>query len=187
VNSKFDHFKALNSELSTDGDRACAIVCASILDNHLEELLKCRLTPNSSSKDTLFDDSNAPLGTFSVRIDLSCRLGLISPRLARDLHLIRKVRNDFAHSYIPLKFEDAMVCDRVKAIVQSCDIPKRHPLAAESPYDTLKGKFVMVVIFLMLSLQDLIKNTKAATPALEASEIIYDPNFELVEGTSRSK
>ena len=53
-----------------------------------------------------------PLGSFSARIDLAYALGLIGKKAARDLHLIRKIRNDFAHDPKTIMFDDDRVAKR---------------------------------------------------------------------------
>ena len=69
-----------------------------MLDELLKQLIAAHLLP-CAGQETLFSGAAAPLSFFSSRIDLAHRIGLISPRLARDLHLIRRIRNDFAHTF----------------------------------------------------------------------------------------
>jgi hypothetical protein len=59
----------------------------------------------------LGDTPNAPLGAFSARIDLAYLMGLVSKRAHRELHLIRKIRNEFAHAYVRLTFEDPKIAN----------------------------------------------------------------------------
>src|SRR5690348_13100633 len=88
----------LHQEFSKETDRAAVIVAASMLDELLRTILVARLVPVSSATDELFDGANAPVGTFSARIEMAYRVGLVSVKFARDLHLVRKIRNDFAHN-----------------------------------------------------------------------------------------
>lgn len=58
-----------------------------------------------------------PLGSFSARISLAKALGLISAKEALDLHKLRKLRNQFAHSSIPLGWSHP----RIKALTATFD------------------------------------------------------------------
>ncbi|MHB1142755.1 MAG: MltR family transcriptional regulator [Sulfuricaulis sp.] len=113
-------------EFQGESDRACVILSATLLDTALEALLRARLVPNATSTDSLLDGSNAPLASFSARIDMAYRLGLISAQFARDLHIIRRIRNDFAHNISGCTFEDTSVRDRVMALSQSSGTTNCH-------------------------------------------------------------
>lgn len=43
---------------------------------------------------------SGPLSSFSTKIDLACVLGMCSRVIAKDLHMIREIRNDFAHNIL---------------------------------------------------------------------------------------
>ncbi|MGD1083654.1 MAG: hypothetical protein ABSA47_02760 [Verrucomicrobiota bacterium] len=90
-----DH-QAFLDEFARETDRAAVVLGAAKLDLQLYHLLQKVLLPNPCGTDELLD-GDAPLGTFSSRINLCYRLGLIDGVLARALHLIRKIRNSFAH------------------------------------------------------------------------------------------
>lgn len=112
MNEIFDPLPDLPAELQSSSDRACAIVGAGILDALLEQLLKRSFVIGSS--DRLFD-SFGPLDTFAGKIDLARALGLIPATEADDLHRIRKIRNEFAHSLEHMAFASAPVRDHVAA------------------------------------------------------------------------
>src|SRR3989304_4581866 len=86
------------NEFDKESDRASVILTAALLENSLEEMVKAMLVPSASAEDPLFDGATAPLGDFSSKIEIALRLGLISDQFARDLHIIRKIRNAFAHN-----------------------------------------------------------------------------------------
>jgi DNA-binding MltR family transcriptional regulator len=75
-----------------------------------------KLVANPSSVDCLFEGGNAPFSSFSSKIDVAYRLGAISNRLCRDLHLVRKIRNDFAHNIEGCHFSDQKVNNRVREL-----------------------------------------------------------------------
>lgn len=153
------------SEFEKETDRASIIVAASILDTALESIMKRFLVPIPSSTDTLLDSaSNAPISSFDARINLAHRLGLISAKFCRDLHLIRKMRNDVAHKIEQSSFQNESVRNRASELVRSVGLYHRLP-------DEYKAKFpkgirtefqitVSSMIWLLWGFADIIQSLK---------------------------
>jgi hypothetical protein len=138
--------------LSYESHRGCALAAAAFLDERLRKLLLASLTEECGN--LLLDGSNAPLGTFNARILAAQGLALIPPKAARDLGLIRKVRNEFAHQ---------LDCD-------TFDVPKVTNLCRELHYcfsnlDAPRTRFTSATIGL-LALIDL-RIVSCATPVTE--------------------
>ena len=93
----FEAVFRLQAELKGESPRGIVLVSAAMLEEALRELLVAFLVPNASASDTLFDGPMAPFGSFSAKIDAAYRLGLVSDKFCRDLHVIRRIRNDVAH------------------------------------------------------------------------------------------
>lgn len=108
-----------SDEFEKETDRAAVILCASMIENSLEELLRAKLVPSSTAQDPLFDGPIAPASTFSSKIEFSLRLGLISDQFARDLHIIRRIRNDFAHNVSGCSFDESATSSRVLELMRS--------------------------------------------------------------------
>jgi len=117
----------LEREFDKESDRACIIVAATMIDGALENLLRARLTPSASPQDSLLEGANAPISTLSARIDLAHRIGLLSAKFARDLHLVRRIRNDFAHNLNGCSFSDSGVQSRVMELKVSSGMAGRDP------------------------------------------------------------
>lgn len=66
--------------------------------------------------DELLDGAYAPLGTFSAKIDLAYRIGLIRLDERSSFHLIRKIRNEFAHSSEEINFESTVIKDHISEL-----------------------------------------------------------------------
>ena len=103
-------------QLSLESERGSAIVGAVLIEEALEEILKALLIAPAKKDDELFKDSYAPLGSFSAKIDVAYRTGLISPKVRSSLHLIRDLRNDFAHKSLQINFETQSVRDRIREL-----------------------------------------------------------------------
>jgi hypothetical protein len=161
----------LNAEFGNASDRALAIVAASVVEELLLGLLRGRLVPNDSSQDTLFDGPNAPLGTFSAKIDLAYRVGAISHRLARDCHLIRKIRNRFAHELEGGSFETAGVHSQVAELVRSHNDGGRIDKLLRKPYDTTRGHFLLITALIVTHLDDQVGKRVIPIHPLESDDV----------------
>lgn len=96
-------------------DRGSALVAASYLDEALKKIINAYLI-ESKITDELINGFNAPIGTFSSRINMSYSLGLISKEELEILNTVRKIRNDFGHKWGELSFEIQPISDRVKSL-----------------------------------------------------------------------
>jgi hypothetical protein len=84
-------------QMMAERGRGVVLVGAARLDLALEHLLKAVMAPSNDNDDHLFTPDRS-LGSFGAKISLAARLGLIDPAIEKALHVIRSVRNDFAHS-----------------------------------------------------------------------------------------
>ncbi|NJB84173.1 hypothetical protein [Wenyingzhuangia aestuarii] len=109
----------LKQEFDKETDRGAAIFATSLFDAALRNLLIGYLAPNTNSKDEIFDGPNAPLSTLSSKIIMSYRLGILSDRYVRDLNLIRKIRNEFAHNIQGCDFNHSGILSRIQELDKS--------------------------------------------------------------------
>jgi DNA-binding MltR family transcriptional regulator len=79
-----------------ESDRGLALIAASALDELLLRVLQAYLLPIPASIKVL-EGAQAPIGTFSARLDMAAALGLITNKEYKVATLIRKIRNEFAH------------------------------------------------------------------------------------------
>jgi DNA-binding MltR family transcriptional regulator len=118
------HFKgtaqemgSLFQEMRNASDRVAAIACAAVLDDTLGTIISDRfIRLGKEWEDRIFTNQGAPLGTFHAKIIIGYAMGLIGPVARADLHLIRTIRNDFAHSGNPVRFDDPEIsakCNRI--------------------------------------------------------------------------
>ncbi len=94
----FDSF--VEDLLGEKNARPIIIVGASRIDDLLFRILSKHLLPKSSKtshQDELLEGDN-PIGTFSSRIKMVYRLGIIDQELFKILERIRSIRNKSAHS-----------------------------------------------------------------------------------------
>jgi hypothetical protein len=108
----------LFQQFGGESDRACVILAAAVMDEHLTKMLKSKLVQIHTKDDQLFDGFNAPIGNFSTRIGIARRLGLISKKVCKSLDIIRKIRNDFSHDIFNCDFKNQSVRDRLSNLIK---------------------------------------------------------------------
>jgi mannitol repressor len=95
-------------------DRAAAVLAGGYLDSFLEGALRSVLV-SGYRVDKLFD-GQGPLRSLGSKISVAYGLGLATEALARDMDLVRKIRNHFAHHIWEATFEIPPVSDWCKQI-----------------------------------------------------------------------
>ncbi|ERS01254.1 hypothetical protein Q673_18665 [Marinobacter sp. EN3] len=105
--------------ISKESDRGAVIVAASILDESLGEILKAFLLSPSTRKDDLLDGAYAPLGSFSAKIELCFRLGIIRQPIRQQLMLFKSIRNDVAHRLSVASLQDEKCRSRLAEILKT--------------------------------------------------------------------
>lgn len=149
-----DDFKEIIDEFKKESDRATVILSAAKLDAQLYLLLSKALMPSASSQDELLDGDN-PIGTFSSRINLSFRLGLINSQFAKSLHLIRRIRNAFAHEFKSMSLTNGGHADRIRELTVHFKDYANYQEMKESYFKediTLNADFKMIVAIAILRL-----------------------------------
>ena len=117
----FAHVEALEQELyASPSDRSAVVMFGSFIETHLERYLASKMRDglNSDDRQRLFDGSGVA-ATFSSKIILAYAFKLIGSITRHDLDLIRHLRNDFAHSRMPISFETPevrAVCDQLQIV-----------------------------------------------------------------------
>lgn len=99
--------KALFDEMSSESDRGCILVGASVLEELLEDVIRLKLSPDKHvvkhAVEPLFSPMG-PLSSFSAKIKAAYSLGLVKKWCFEDLEKVRKIRNVAAHSYASNSF-----------------------------------------------------------------------------------
>ena len=145
----------LMNEFQNESDRAAVIVTSSLFDTALHSLLKNCFVPIPTSTDNLFDSPNSPLSTFSSKIDICFRISLISSKFCRDLHLIRKIRNEFAHNIHGCTFENCVIRQRVLELAKSSNVINKCPKQRKIFGKGTRGDFLMIASWMLWSLNSL--------------------------------
>lgn len=98
-------YEEFEKELKNSSDRGLVLVCGSIIDQLLSELLKIILIKTDSVEKDLFK-GNGVLTNFDSKIKMSYYLGLISQNERLNIIYLQRIRNKFAHQFVDISFEN---------------------------------------------------------------------------------
>lgn len=149
-------------DFEKETDRAAVILAAAKIDELLRLAIIGRLRPSTASRDDLLQPEG-PIGSLRARIDIAFRLGLIDGAFVRALHLVRKIRNDFAHESSSASLASGAHSDRVRELA----LPWRNILeqlqAIPTPIpgvevSTPRGQFAFMVGYILVRLNEVIKH-----------------------------
>jgi DNA-binding MltR family transcriptional regulator len=98
------------SEFNRESDRGAALTATAVLDDRLAEILGAFFADTASAKE-LIVGFNAPLGTLASRAAAAHALGLIQDNELKEITLIRKIINEFGHSWQGVSFAGGRVAD----------------------------------------------------------------------------
>jgi DNA-binding MltR family transcriptional regulator len=129
--------KIINDLLNRD-DLNIAITAVSIVEAHLEKLLVSRLHRSDKDFTNRLFENRGPLSDFNSRILIAEAFGLLTRPLADELHLLRAIRNAFAHAKMTLTFDMEPVESEVRKLKLLTTIgggkipgPIKHSIAAQ--------------------------------------------------------
>jgi hypothetical protein len=180
---ELDAETAILREIGSEKDRGAAIVIVAFLEDCLETAIKSRLVRDANTERKMFSGTG-PLATLSAKIELGFLLGMYGKAERNDLHRIREIRNEFAHKFNELTFENQRIRDLIKNLpMEPIDVeievieredfvkihPEAYPLLEKSleninslvgqDLSTSRGKFLFSVIFYIY----LIKSAKGVS------------------------
>jgi DNA-binding MltR family transcriptional regulator len=115
VEATFTDYQLMMILFENESDRGAAVLAGSYVENHLGLYLKLKMK-DPSLAERMFS-SEGSLSTFSQRIDLAQAFGFLSREQCADLHLIKKIRNHFAHHPKEASFNDKLVSDWVANLI----------------------------------------------------------------------
>lgn len=125
---EIEAFNRATAEILEKSDRTRVVLLGAELDRILTLLLRVFLIPSNTKKDLLLESNS----TFSTRIELGYRTGLLKPDWVHDLRILNIIRDVFAHGKAGLHLEVSPhqeMCFQLiigsKWIAASGDEPKR--------------------------------------------------------------
>lgn len=102
--------------LRDEGDMTVAIMAGSFLEIELERLILSRFKRKDSNLNGQIFQNRGPLSDMHSKILLADAMGFITSPMADELHSLKVVRNAFAHSRTPLKFDNDLVTKEIESL-----------------------------------------------------------------------
>ncbi|WP_461787765.1 MltR family transcriptional regulator [Pedobacter sp.] len=167
----------LVKELNAESDRGSVILACSLFDIALKAKIKSFLVHIENVNDDIFDDANSPLSTFSAKINMAYRLGIVSNHLKSDLHTLRDIRNSFAHNIDECSFDDTEVINSIEKLKTSSKFIERFEGIRNDCFPSgYKGDFIMFASMLLSTLKsEYINQLEPATAEWVYNQDYYSP------------
>lgn len=128
-NKHLEYLKEFDNEVENNSDRGIVLICGSIIDELLTDLLKSFLIEKENIDKNLFN-TRQPLGEFDAKLKLSFYLGLITELDYSNIVYIQRIRNKFAHQVIGISFENNDIGNTCSVL----KIPKNAYIPEDIPY-----------------------------------------------------
>jgi DNA-binding MltR family transcriptional regulator len=106
---------AVVKEIEKHSDRGAALIAGALLEERLLKSIKKSLQQRNEAIEGKMFKGSGPLATFAAKIDLGLLLGIYKESTHKGLHIIRRIRNEFAHDPKPLSFRS----QKIKALCQN--------------------------------------------------------------------
>lgn len=156
-------------ELVTQSDRGVALITAAVVDELLRHLILKRMIEISESlQASLFDRPQAPLSSFSAKIEIAFALGVIPEEAVAEFHLVRNVRNRFAHRFEALTFDHPEIARLVRAAHKDTTLTIRQEFLAS--FDAL-AVMIMGILLVDTRIKSLRETHGAWTKSPSPQEI----------------
>ena len=97
-------------QLDKESDRGCALVATAILDEKLKELLSALFIRDCKLQNEMLSGVG-PLSSFAAKAKLSYLLGIVTKDEYKNIKLVKKIRNIFAHDPDDIHFDDDRIHD----------------------------------------------------------------------------
>lgn len=105
-----DKFVEMMNDLDGMDDRASALILSALIDIFLKMAIELQFVSLAESyKNDLFRSANAPLSSFAAKTVVAHALGIFDDETKRQIDRIRTIRNAFAHSVLPIGFDEPLV------------------------------------------------------------------------------
>ncbi|MBN2561440.1 MAG: hypothetical protein JXQ75_10980 [Phycisphaerae bacterium] len=175
-----DRYERLVAEIAVESDRAAAVLAVAGMDDRLRALLKKILVAQTSQSISLLRPED-PLGSFSAKIEVLYRIGLIGSDIHREFHLIRKIRNKFAHLSDEISFDNSPVSDIANDLTTPQLVAKMPSFSVSLTEVHPRDKFNLAAAFLLMLLEFLIDTTPPLKERGPTMEYFVQATFKRAE------
>ncbi|MDO8715109.1 MAG: hypothetical protein Q7K13_11675 [Polynucleobacter sp.] len=155
----FEQLNTLSARLHGLNEQGLVLTLAAFADDSLRELLLSYMFDNAATK-KLVSGFDAPLGTFSAKINAAFSLGLITPGQYSDLEHTRKIRNIFSHTWHEVSFQVPSVEKHILALSYS----NLHLVFPNTLREKLETSISSLLLELKVAISRIAKERKKPVP-----------------------
>jgi DNA-binding MltR family transcriptional regulator len=152
--------------LRNKDDLHTGIIAASIVEATLERLIVTRLKRADKAFLNRMFQNMGPLSDFNSKILIGEAFGILTRPLADELHVMRAIRNAFAHAKMHVSFSDEPISqevDRLKLIRSIQGINATFPDGAPVKFDLpAKANFLLATRIVLIIMDEIGKKKSAA-------------------------
>jgi hypothetical protein len=110
--------RQVKEEMEGLSHRAAAVAGGAFVEEHLTYVLRSRMVPDEKVIEERFAPGRA-FGDFGAKVDLAYLIGVYSKQAHKELTIIRRIRNDFAHQLEVNSFDRDDMRDRCQNLALS--------------------------------------------------------------------
>jgi hypothetical protein len=164
-------------DLRDKDDLHIAIIAVSILEATLQQLVTSRLLKNDKEFLNRLFQNRGPMSDFNSKILVAEAFGIVTGPLASELHVMRDIRNAFAHSKVPLSFEHEVVkreVDGLKMLEAMRGAMVKFTQGSGPPMElSSKSWFLLATRITLIMLDSIAEKTGTASEVIEV--ILREP------------
>lgn len=109
IPSLAEQAKFADKMVKTQDPIVVAIIGQSLIENDLDELLKPHFRRSDDETWESLTSEVGPLSTFHRKVIIASAFGIFKEPTLNNIHIVRKIRNAFAHSRGPLDFSNDLI------------------------------------------------------------------------------
>ena len=156
----FGGINLLTRSLHDLDDRGLVLSLSAFAEDALGSLLKAFMMPSEATTQ-LLEGFNAPLGTLSSRIKAAYAMGLTTKEQFQDLERLRKIRNEFAHTWRPISLSQP----RLTALVQAMNYSRIDDEFPKTPIEKIRSSSTCLLVELRSATEQL-SQARSAGPTV---------------------
>lgn len=184
-----EDWTALVQEIRSTSDRGATIIIASHIEDQLATAIEhCLKQKDDDTLSCLYERDGA-LSTMFSTIHLAYAMGIIDSTMRKDLDIIRRIRNAFAHAKRPVTFQtpeiQAAIGKLSRTKTERDDTNKVYDIIMEGTYDArTKTNFILMAKLVLLAEMNHRYTKQALRTARRRLTIIQNKKRELQAKTS---
>jgi len=156
--------------LRDSADMLAAITATAILEAALEKLISAKFKAKREALIGQIFLNRGPLSDFHSKILIANAFGIITSRMAEELHSLKAVRNVFAHAKVEISFDHELIKREVDSSGMLNAMRAVEKTAGSKLDLTNKQWFLLVAKLLLVVIDGLEKHPGTADDAIKAWE-----------------